>query len=162
MIVEKTIWYRGEIWEDIKPTLNEIQDSNWPKYEQMFAEHGHPGFTVVTEFGTGSLVQSDKPVETNFLLYRNEIGELVAMVVFYRVDETDSNGASSRITKAHFGVRPDHQRTGLATQIMVYALENYGEQYDYDVRKQEYTASGAAVVNNYIKNKYANSEVGAK
>lgn len=151
-----TVYYRGEVWRDIEPNLPEFQEviseQLWDACGRLFGENGDPGMchrriTMTMPSIFGRL----EPVSADWVLCRSELGRIVGFVVFFRTNHARSG---DEFTKAIFGVRPGWEKLGVGTKLVDFALDGWGEENDYDIRKQDYSPAGAAFINSYVARKF--------
>lgn len=150
-----TIYYRGEPWVDIIPVLPDSTEIDWGVCEKIFSNTGPPGFSFIERnMSNIAIFGHNEPVHANWLIYRDNDGVMAGMVIFFKVKTLIEDKEYEENTQAIFMVRPEYRKSGIGSKIIDYALEFWGNDHDYDFRKQKYSRAGADCVNKYVKIKY--------
>jgi GNAT superfamily N-acetyltransferase len=106
----------------------------WETQVSQYPTHGSPGIS----YFRGDL--GDKWVDC--LLHRDDNGELAGILNYYSVDLPPENAGNFTLM-----VRPDAQRTGVATGLLREAFA----RWDIDPREQTYTQEGVEFMKKFLR-----------
>lgn len=140
------------MWENIEKNVDITQDAYfamWAFLERRWAGYGGPGMSVHTHpVRAAALLGHNEDVLMDTILYRAEDGELLCSYTTYMLD--------GQPKPFWMYVHPDHLREGIGTKVMKYALERFGDNYDFS-KGAENTNRTEAMAN--FTNKFVNAYI---